>query len=115
MNHTEETRTAIESFSRGGAPRGWLLAQLGLSTLFLLSSFPLGLLWFGVLAVLLLAGLPLTIVWVGLPILALAMPVCVLGTRVERRRLAVLLGARVSSPYRPLPRGSALAHLRARA
>jgi signal transduction histidine kinase len=86
-----------------------------LSALFLLSSFPLGLFWFVVLAVLLLAGVPLTIMWVGLPILALAMLVCVLGTGVERWRLAALLGTRLSSPFRPPPRGSIFVRARVRA
>ena len=86
-----------------------------LSTLYLLSSFPLGLFWFTTLVVLLLVGLPLTIVWIGLPILAFAMLVCVLGVRTERWRLAALLGTRLASPFRPLPRGSVLARARARA
>ena len=115
MNHTEETRSADEGFCRGGTLRGRLPVRVLLSTLFLLSSFPLGLFWFVVLAVLLMAGLPLTIVWVGLPVLALAMLVCILGTGVERWRLAALLGTRLPYPYHPLPRGSILARARARA
>jgi hypothetical protein len=62
--------------------------------------------------VLVLVGLPLTIVWIGLPILALAMLVSLVGANTERWRLAVLLGTRLSSPYRPLPSGSLLARLR---
>ena len=115
MNHAEETRTADEGFGREGAPHGRLLVRVLLSTLFLLSSFPLGLFWSVLLAVLLLAGFPLTIVWVGLPVLALAMLACVYGVRVERWRLRALLGARLASPFRTLPRGSALARARARA
>ena len=80
--------------------------------LFLLSSFPLGLFWFVVLVMLLLVGLALTIVWVGLPILAFALPVCVLGAGTERWRLAALLGTRVPPPTVPCPRGSVLARLR---
>jgi signal transduction histidine kinase len=72
-------------------------------------------LWFVVLVVLLLAGLALTIVWVGLPVLALAALVCILGTGVERWRLATLLGTRLPSPYRALPRGSVIARARVRA
>ena len=114
MNHTEETRPTDGSF--GGEPvHGRLPVRVLLSALFLLSSFPLGLLWFVLLSVLLLAGLALTIVWVGLAVLALAVLVCVLGTGVERWRLAALLGTRLPSPYRPLPRGPALARVRARA
>jgi hypothetical protein len=48
-----------------------------LATLFLLSSFPLGLFWSVVLVTLLLVGLALTIVWVGLPILALAFAIMI--------------------------------------
>jgi signal transduction histidine kinase len=115
MDYMQETRATDESLGRGASPRGRLLARALLSSLFLLSSFPLGLLWFVVLAVLLLAGLALTIVWVGLPVLALAALVCILGTGVERWRLATLLGTRLPSPYRPLPRGSVIARVRVRA
>ena len=114
MNRTEETWAADEGQRREGTLRGRLLVRVLLSTLFLLSSLPLGLFWFTVLAVLLLAGLPLAIVWVGLPILAFAVLVCVLGTGVERWRLAALLDTRLPSPYRPLPRGSILSRARAR-
>ena len=115
MNHSEETRAADGGFGREGTPRGRPLVRALLSTLFLLTSFPLGLFWFVVLAVMLLAGLPLKIVWVGLPVLAFAMLVCVLGAAVERWRLAALLGTRLPYPYRPLPRGSILVRTRARA
>ena len=109
MNHTEETWAADEGFGREGTPRGRPLARVLLSALFLLSSLLLGLFWFVVLVGLLLAGLPLAIIWVGLPIVAFAAAVCVVGTGVERWRLGALLGAHLSSPYRPLPRGSVLA------
>jgi signal transduction histidine kinase len=115
VKYIEESQVADEGFGREGMPRGRLLVRALLSTLFLLSSLPLGLVWFAVLAVLLSAGVPLTIVWVGLPILALATQVCVLGTDVERWRLAALLGIRLSSPYRPLPPEQALARGRVRA
>ena len=115
MNHSEETQSASEVTDRGGTPGRRLPVRLLLSTLFLLSSFPLGILWSAVLVVLLLIGLPLTIVWAGLPVIALAAPVCVLATGFERRRLGALLGARLPSPYRSLPRGSVVARARARA
>ena len=114
MNHSEEIQ-AGEVFGRGGAPPRRPVLRVLLATLFLLSSFPLGFLWSGVIVVLLLAGLPLSIVWVGLPILAFAMLVCVVGTGVERWRLAALLGTRLPSSYRPLPGGSVLVRVRARA
>lgn len=84
MNHAEETRLADEGAVGGATPRGRLLSRTLLSTLFLLSSLPLGLFWFVVLVALLSAGLPLTVVWVGLPILAFAMLVCAVGVGVER-------------------------------
>jgi signal transduction histidine kinase len=115
MNHAEEITTANEARVRRGSPPVQLLVRALLSALFLLSSFPLGLLWSVVLVSLLLVGLPLTIVWVGLPILALAMLVCVVGANTERWRLAALLDTSLSSPYRPLPGGSILARLRSRA
>jgi len=115
VNNTEETRATGGVLGRGASPGGRLLSRAVLQTLFLLSSFPLGLLWFVVLAALLLVGLTLTIVWVGLPFLALAMLACVYGVRVERWRLRALLGTRMPTPYRPLPRGPVLARARVRA
>jgi hypothetical protein len=115
MNDTEETRATGGVLGHGTSLGGRLLSRAVLSTLFLLSSFPLGLLWFVVLAALLLVGLPLTIVWVGLPALVLAMLVCVYGVRVERWRLRALLDTRLPAPYRPLPRGPVLARVWARA
>jgi signal transduction histidine kinase len=115
MSNTEKTRTVNEAPRRRRTPRGRLLVRVALATLFLLTSIPLGIFWFFVLVVLVLVGLPLTIVWIGLPILALAMLVSLVGANTERWRLAVLLGTRLSSPYRPLPSGSLLARLRARA
>ena len=119
MNHAEETRAADEGSGREGSPRGAIpgrpLVRALLWTLFLLTSLPLGLLWFVVLAVSLLVGLPLTIVWVGLHVLAFAALVCVLGAGVERWRLGALLDTRFPSPYRPLPHKPILARLRARA
>ncbi|MFL5992602.1 MAG: sensor domain-containing protein [Rubrobacteraceae bacterium] len=115
VNHTEEIRGQDGGFGQGGALRARRLVRVLLSALFLLSSLPFGLLWFVVLATLLLMGLPLTIVWVGLPILALAMVVCVYGVRIERWRLAVLLNVHLASPFRPLPRGLVLTRVRVRA
>ena len=114
MSYTEDTHAATGGLDQSGVPRGGLLARVALSTLFLLSSFPLGIFWFIVLTTLLLCGLSLTIVWVGLPILALAFAVCMLGAGTERWRLATLLDIRLSSPYRPLPHSSLLPRARAR-
>jgi signal transduction histidine kinase len=115
MSHAEETRAIDEASSRRETPRGRLLVRVALSTLFLLSSLPLGIFWFLVLVVLVLIGLPLTLVWIGLPILALAMLVSIVGADTERWRLAVLLGTRLPYPYRPVPRGTVLARVRVRA
>ena len=115
MHQTKGATAAGEGFGLDGTPRRRPIVQAALSALFLLSSLPLGLLWFAVLAVLLSVGLPLTIVWVGLPVLALAALACVYGVRVERWRLAALLGTRLPPPYRPLPRGPVLVRARARA
>ena len=115
VSYTEETQTLGGRSARRSTPHRWLFVRIALATLLLLSSFPLGIFWFIVLVVLLLVGLPLTIVGVGLPILALAMLVCILGADTERRRLDALLGTRLSSPHRPLPRGSVLSRVRARA
>ena len=115
MNHAEEITTTDEVRVRRGSPLVLLLVRALLSVLFLLSSFPLGLLWSVGLVALLLIGLPLTIIWVGLPILALAMLVCVVGANTERWRLTALLGTSLASPYRPLPDGPVLARLRSRA
>ena len=115
MSHAEETRAIDEVSSRRETPRGRLLVRVALSTLFLLSSLPLGIFWFLVLVVLVLIGLPLTLVWIGLPILALAMLVSIVGADTERWRLAVLLGTRLPYPYRPVPHGTVLARVRVRA
>jgi hypothetical protein len=115
MSYTEETRAVDEASIRKEMPRGRLPVRVALETLFLLSSLPLGIFWFLVLVVLLLVGLPLTIVWVGLPILGLAMLMSIVGANTERWRLAVLLGTRLSYPYRPLPRGTVLVRVRRRA
>jgi hypothetical protein len=115
VSYTEETQEVGGRSVRRGGRRGRRVVRAGSAVLFLLSSFPLGLFWFVVLITLLLVGLALTIVWVGLPILALAFALCVLGAGTERWRLAALLGARVPTPYRPLPRGSLFARLRSQA
>jgi hypothetical protein len=114
VSYTEETQAVADGFSRRGTPHRRFLVRVALATLFLLSSFPLGVFWFIVLATLLLVGLPLTIVWVGLPILALAFAICILGAGTERWRLAALLDTRLSLPYRSPPRGSLLARARGR-
>ena len=102
---------------------------------FLLTSLPLGLFWFVVLAALILIGIFLSAVWVMGPIFALvwwsgeqrrqtllsglaliSTPLTFLsarGAQDERRRIARSLGYAVPSPYRRLPPGPKLARVRA--
>ena len=95
---------------------GLSIFRFASATLFLLSSFPLGVFWFVVLVTLIFAGVPLTIVWIGLPILAFTMQLCISGARVERWRLAKFLDVHVPPPhYRPTAGGSILARTRTRA
>jgi signal transduction histidine kinase len=102
---------------------------------FLLTSLPLGLFWFVVLAAPILIGIFLSAVWVMSPIFALvwwsgeqrrqtllsglaliSTPLTFLsarGAQDERRRIARSLGYAVPSPYRRLPPGPKLARVRA--
>lgn len=102
---------------------------------FLLTSLPLGLFWFVVLAAPILIGIFLSAVWVMGPIFALvwwsgeqrrqtllsglaliSTPLTFLsarGAQDERRRIARSLGYAVPSPYRRLPPGPKLARVRA--
>jgi signal transduction histidine kinase len=104
---------------------------------FLLTSLPLGLFWFVVLAAPLLLGVSLAAVWLVVMGLILAVlswtgrpqrqtfvhglalisaPLALLsvrGAQAERRRIARSLGYQVSSPYRRLPPGAKLARARA--
>jgi signal transduction histidine kinase len=102
---------------------------------FLLTSLPLGLFWFVVLAAPILIGIFLSAVWVMGPIFALvwwsgeqrrqtllsglaliSTPLTFLsarGAQDERRRIARSLGYAVPSPYHRLPPGPKLARVRA--
>src|SRR5215212_10914480 len=108
------------------------LARLRTASGFLLTSLPLGIFWFVVLAAPILLGVFLAAVWVavitivrallwwtGTPqrrtlVRGLAMiftPLVSLsarGAQAERRRIARSLGYQVSSPYRRMPHGSTL-------
>ncbi len=97
--------------------RGWLTgpngptrtlcsARLWKSACFLALSFPLGAFWFLVPTVLILVAFGTDFVWVGLAVLPATMWLWIAGARVERWRVATLLGQVLPSPYRPLPAGS---------
>jgi signal transduction histidine kinase len=114
-------------------------ARLGTAAGFLLTSLPLAIFWFAVLAAPMLLGVFLAAVWVVAISLILAVlswtgrpqrqtfarglalistPLTLLsvhGAQAERRRIARSLGYQVSSPYRRVPRGSTLDRANARA
>ncbi len=114
-------------------------ARLGTAAGFLLTSLPIAIFWFVVLAAPILLGAFLSAIWVvaaGLPLTVLSStgrpqrrrfvrglalisaPLALLavrGAQAERRRIASSLAYRVPSPYRRLPRGPALERASARA
>jgi signal transduction histidine kinase len=114
-------------------------ARLRAAAGFLLTSLPLGVFWFAVLAAPILLGAFLAAVWLvamgitlallswtGKPqwqtlvrgLALISFPVtwlAVRGAQIERRRVAGSLGFPIPSPYRRLPRGPALARALARA
>lgn len=122
-----------------GPVRSPFFAKPGAAAGFLLPNLPFGFFWFIVLVALILLSVSLAGVW--LVVLAIVLPVlwfarrpkwhtlvrglasifaptmslCIRGARVERRRVARLLGYAVPSPYRRLPQGSMLARARTRA
>ena len=119
-----------------GPVRSPSFARLRAAAGFLLTSLPLGIFWFAVLAAPILLGVLLSAVWVVMgPILAfvwwsgkprrqtlvrglalISAPltsVSARGAQVERRRIARSLGYAVPSPYRRMPPGPKLARARA--
>src|SRR5258708_503155 len=83
-------------------------ARFWKAVVFLVFSFPLGILWFCVLFFLLALSLGTAIIWIGVLIFALTMVLWITGARIERWRLAMSFGSLVPSPYHPLPVGSLL-------
>ncbi len=81
-------------------------ARLWKSACFLALSLPLGAFWFLVPTILILVAFGTDFIWVGLAVLPATMWLWIAGARVERWRVAVLLGEALPSPYRPLPAGS---------
>lgn len=82
---------------------------------FLVLSYPLGVLWLCTSVMLVALSICTVMIWVGVPLFALAMLVWMAAARLERWRLALCVGARIASPYRPLPGGSLLMRTWARA
>ena len=99
------------------APPGWQRRLIFsrrpfVDALFLLTSFPVGLVAFVSLVVMLSLGVGLAIIWIGLPILVLT----ILGWRqaagLERWRVGVFLGVAIPDPHQPWPAGSVWRRLR---
>ncbi|HEX3318714.1 MAG TPA: sensor histidine kinase [Solirubrobacteraceae bacterium] len=80
--------------------------------LFLLISFPVGLVAFVSLVVMIALGVGLAIIWIGLPILVLAMLGWRQGAGLERWRVGVFLDVAIPDPHRPWPAGSVWRRLR---
>jgi hypothetical protein len=79
--------------------------SVGGSTVFLLTTMPLGVFWFGFTVAVLASGIPLLLFWVGLPIAMFGMVTWRGGARLERARVRALLGRYIAEPYKPLPDG----------
>jgi len=99
------------------SPRGWprrliFSRRPWVDALFLLTSFPVGLVSFVTLVVMISLGAGLAIIWIGLPILVLA----ILGWRqaagLERWRIGAFLGVPIPDPHQPWPAGSVWRRLR---
>lgn len=79
---------------------------------YLLLSVLTGTLWFIILPTLIAFGVGTLLIWVGAVILAALPLLWRYGARAERRLVSVLLGVRIDSPYRPIPRGSVFTRAR---
>lgn len=73
------------------------------ASLFLLSSFVVGLFWFVVLVTLISVGASLVVTLIGIPILLASLYVWQQGARAERWRIKAMMGEPIADPYRPLP------------
>src|SRR5262249_28416723 len=85
------------------------------AVVFLVLSYPLGALWFCALIFLLVLSIATAMIWIGVLILALTIWLWTVGARLERWRIAALLGTSVPSRYRALPAASLLKRAWARA
>lgn len=110
------TTTGPASYQVLGDPlRGIFGARLWRAVLFLALNCPLGVIWLCVLLTLMALSISTMVIWIGVGIFALSMHLWIAGAQFDRWRIAVLLGANVTSPYRPLPLGSMFRQVWARA
>lgn len=72
---------------------------------FLLTSMPLGIIWFTVLVTLFVLGVGTAVTWVGVPILLFTLVLAVAVGAAERARANALLGTAIAPPHRELPTG----------
>lgn len=89
--------------------RSWRVLS---DSLFLATSFPLGLIWFVIGVVGLSVGFALSIIGVGVVLLAVTLGVLIWGAQVERTRLRVFLDVNVAprTPSPPIRAMSSAAH-----
>ncbi len=80
--------------------RDWRIVS---DTLFLITSFVLGVFWFTITLTLGILGAATLIIWVGVPILAALFALVIWGAQFERARLRAFLDVDIPSPYRYLP------------
>ncbi|MBP2476615.1 signal transduction histidine kinase [Crossiella equi] len=99
-----------ETIARRSA--GGHVSLVARSSLYLLSGFPLGLLWFVLFVVLLSLSLGTAVIWVGVFLFLGTVLLARGAATFERAWLRVVLGPEVARPYRPLRDGGPLAKLR---
>lgn len=81
--------------------RSWKILS---DSLFLATSFAMGLCCFVVLTVLFVVGASLSIIGIGIPILVATFALVMYAAQLERSRIRVFMGVSIPSPYRDLPR-----------
>jgi signal transduction histidine kinase len=72
-------------------------------SLFLITTFILGLIWLVFFVVVAAVGLATIVIWVGVPLLAALVAITIWSAQLERDRLRVFLGVSIASPYRYFP------------
>ncbi len=76
-------------------------------SLFLITTFILGLIWLVFFVTVAAVGLATIIIWVGVPLLAALVAITIWTAQMERDRLRVFLGVSIASPYRYFPEDGA--------